>query len=355
MKLSTPAKYFDGKTSRPYLLDLEVFLGEQISYYFENKRSVWKFQDIKFEKIGDHLVVTRKDNLSESLKIENPEVANTIYSSAKKSKNVSWYHTLLDLGPKFYITATVATFTLIACFYIFIIPWVGEKVTDLMPLSFDEEIGDSSFQQIKSFSNIDEKRSAKLQNFADHIDFGTHRKLNFKVIDDKEINAFALPNGTIVVYTGLLSKIENYEELAALLGHEVTHVKERHSTKTLARSLAGYLVVSVVVGDVNGVMTSLADNANQLNNLSFSRAFESSSDLGSYEILKKNKIDPDGMYQLFKTLKINHDGEIPELLSSHPLTDDRIKFSKSLLDRQEYSFEKNPKLENAFKRLKENH
>lgn len=355
MKLSTPAKYFDGKTSRPYLLDLEVLLGEQISYYFENKRSVWKFQDIKFEKIGNQLIITRKDNLSESLKIDDPEVANTIYRSAKQSKNISWYHTLLDLGPKFYLTATVATFTLIACFYIFMIPWIGEKVTDLMPISFDEEIGNTSFQQIKSFSKIDEKRSAKLQNFANHIDFGTNRKLKFKVIDDKEINAFALPNGTVVVYTGLLSKIENYEELAALLGHEVTHVKERHSTKTLARSLAGYLVVSVVVGDVNGVMTSLADNANQLNNLSFSRAFESSSDLGSYEILKKNKIDPNGMHQLFKTLKTSHDGEIPELLSSHPLTDDRIKFSKSLLDKKEYTFEKNPKLENDFKRLKENH
>ena len=354
MKISTQAKYFDGKTSRPYLLDLEVLLGEQVSFYFENRKVIWRFHDIKFEKIGGNLILVRKDNISESLKIDTQEVANTIYRSAKQSKNVSWYHTILDLGPKFYLTALVSVVALIACFYIFIIPWISEEVTDMMPISFDEEIGNTSFKQIETYSDIDKKKSANIQNFADHLDFETNRKLTFKVINDSEINAFALPNGTIVVYTGLLSRIDNYEELAALLGHEATHVKERHSTKILARSLAGYLVISVVIGDVNGIMTSLADNANQLNNLSFSRTFETASDYGSYKILKKNRIDPKGMNQLFSTLKKNGDIAIPKILSSHPLTQERIDYSKALENKKEYNFEEHPELEKAFNKLKEN-
>ena len=353
MKIATPAKYFDGKTSKPNLVDLEVFLHQQVSFYFGKRRFVWNYHDITFEKNGEILTLFRKDNLSESIKIDNPEVANTIYKSAKNSKNLSLYQNALDLGAKFYLFAIAFTIATISCFYIFAIPWASEKATELTPISFDEELGNTSYQQIKSLSDINEKKSAELQNFANHIDFGTDRKLSFKIINDDELNAFALPNGTIVVYSGLLSKIENYEELVALLGHEATHVKERHSTKTLSRSLAGYLVVSLIVGDVNGVMASLADNANQLNNLSFSRTFETASDLGSYEILKRNKINPEGMSKLFSTLQKSESVAVPKILSSHPLTEERVKFSKDLIGKKEYPFKKNPELEEAFEILKE--
>lgn len=353
MKITTQAKYFDGKTSKPHLVELEVFLHNQVTFYFENRRLVWNFQDVKFEKNGEILSITKKDNLYEIIKIENPEIADTIYKSAKTSKNLSWYQNILDFGPKFYLTAFVSVITLIACFYIFIIPYVSEKVTDILPVSFDEEIGNTSFQQIKSTSDIDEKQSEKLQEFANHINFGTERKLQFKVINDEEVNAFALPDGTIVVYSGLLSKVENPNELAALLGHEATHIKERHSTKILARSIAGYAIVSLVVGDVNGIMTTLANNANELNNLSFSREFEQSADEGSYEILKQNKINPEGMYQLFKTLEKSDNVEVPMILSTHPLTKDRMNYSKTLMDKNDYSFSPNPDLQKAFDNLKQ--
>lgn len=354
MKISTEAKYFDGKTSKPHIVELEVFLLNQVAFYFENRKLVWNFQDIQFEKNGEILTLTRKENLSEIIKIENPELADKIYKSAKTSKNLSWYQNILDFGPKFYLSAFVSVIVLIACFYIFIIPYISEKVTDILPVSFDEEIGNTSFQQIKSTSDIDEKQSEKLQKFANLIDFNTNRKLNFKVINDDELNAFALPDGTVVVYSSLLSKIENPDELAALLGHEVTHIKQRHSTKILARSIAGYAIVSLVVGDVNGIMTTLANNANELNNLSFSREFEQSADKGSYEILKQNKINPEGMYQLFKTLDTSDNIEVPKILSTHPLTKDRIEYSKTLINKKEYSFSSNSDLQKAFDDLKKN-
>ncbi len=354
MKISTEAKYFDGKTSKPHLVELEVFLHNQVSFYFGNRRLVWNFQDIQFEKNGEILTLTRKENLSEIIKIDNLEIADKIYKSAKTSKNLSWYQNILDFGPKFYLSAFVSVIVLIACFYIFIIPYVSEKVTDILPVSFDEEIGNTSFQQIKSTSDIDEKQSEKLQEFANLIDFNTNRKLNFKVINDDEVNAFALPDGTVVVYSSLLSKIENPDELAALLAHEVTHIRERHSTKILASSIAGYAIVSLVVGDVNGIMTTLANNANELNNLSFSREFEQSADKGSYEILKQNKINPEGMYQLFKTLDTSDNIDVPKILSTHPLTKDRIEYSKTLINKKEYSFSSNSDLQKAFDDLKKN-
>lgn len=354
MKLAAKAKYFDGKTSRPHPVDLEILLHNKVSFYFENRKLVWPFEELRFEKTGGELSLVRRDNLSVSLKIVDPAVANSLYKSAKSSKNLSLYQNALDLGAKFYLFAITLTVAVIACFYIFVIPWASERVTEITPISFDEELGNTGYQQIKSYSDINEKKSAELQNFASQMDFETDRKLTFKVITDPEINAFALPNGTVVVYTGLLSKIANYEQLAALLGHEVTHIKQRHSTKTMARTLAGYLIVSLVIGDVNGLMSSLADNANQLNNLSFSRTFETESDLGAYEILKRNKINPVGMYQLFRTLKGNDNVATPKILSTHPLTEERINFSKELISRKEYSYLRSSSLENYFDILNSN-
>lgn len=55
------------------------------------------------------------------------------------------------------------------------------------------------------------------------------------------MNAFKLPGGHIVVFTGILEKMDSSDELAALLAHEATHVEERHSTRMDGPSMAGYL------------------------------------------------------------------------------------------------------------------
>lgn len=345
-------KYFDGNTSKPYDVTLEIWHEKEISFFHNNVKKVWKFSDITFDKNNETLFISIKENHAESLRINNPYVVNLIYNSAKNSKNLSWYQNLLDLGFKFYALATVGVIGFIALFYIFVIPFISEKVTEITPVEFDNKLGETNYNQLQNFLEIDAEKSKKLQNFANQINFDTHRKLTFKVVNDEEVNAFALPNGTILVHTGILSKIENYQQLAALLGHEATHVKERHSIQILSRSLSGYLIVSIVTGDVNGIMTTIADNANQLNNLSYSRKFEESSDLGSYEILKKNKIDPKGMVELFSILKEKESVEIPKILSTHPVTKDRIAFSEKLVAKKDYTPIKDETLEKLFEDLK---
>ncbi len=157
---------------------------------------------------------------------------------------------------------------------------------------------------MESILVIDQKKSEKFyEEFASNIDFETSRKLTFKVVNDSEVNAYALPNGTILVHSGILDKISNYEQLAALLGHEATPRERKTQYQNSFQAISGYIIVSAVTGDVNGIMSTIADNANQLNNLSYSRDFEESSDAGSYQILRKNKINPKGLEELFSILK----------------------------------------------------
>ena len=345
-------KYFDGHTSKPYDVELEIWPEKKISFFYNNRKLNWNFEEVSFEKNSDTLYITRKENHAESLRIDNPYVINLIYQSAKKSRNISWYQNILDLGFKFYAIATVTVVAAIALFYVFVIPWMSERVTEITPVEFDNKIGDSQYNQMESILEIDQKKSRILQEFASNIDFETSRKLTFKVVNDSEVNAYALPNGTILVHSGILDKIYNYEQLAALLGHEATHVKERHSVKILSRAISGYIIVSAVTGDVNGIMSTIADNANQLNNLSYSRDFEESSDAGSYQILRKNKINPKGLEELFSILKEKEGLEIPKILSTHPITNDRIHFAKKLVHQNEYTSIPHQELEQLFTELK---
>ena len=58
--------------------------------------------------------------------------------------------------------------------------------------------------------------------------------------------------------------MKSYEELVALIGHEATHVNHRHGMKLLCRDLSGYLFVSAILGDANGIMAVITDNVNSL-------------------------------------------------------------------------------------------
>jgi predicted Zn-dependent protease len=165
----------------------------------------------------------------------------------------------------------------------------------------------------------------------------TPYKYDFHLLADQQtINAFALPGGRIVLFSGLLDKMGSAEELAGLLGHEVGHVKHRHSIKAQMRSLSTYLFVSLLLSDVNGVTAVLMDNAKMLSNLSYSRKLEHLADEEALAVLQKNHISQSGLVDLFRTLQ-GEAGEEPQFLkflSSHPLTQDRLDFAKKAAAKQ---------------------
>jgi predicted Zn-dependent protease len=161
-----------------------------------------------------------------------------------------------------------------------------------------------------------------------------------------------MPNGEIVVYTGLLDQLETPAQLVALIGHEVSHINERHSMKLLSRNLAGYMIISLLVGDVSGIAAVLTDNAQQLYQLSYARDHEQQADELGLQILLDNHQDPTAMLQLFKKLNATGADALPELLSSHPLPNSRIQHIKKRLMQQKALIVPNPDLEMWFERLR---
>nr|WP_252730267.1 M48 family metallopeptidase [Lacinutrix sp. C3R15] len=238
--------------------------------------------------------------------------------------------------------------------YFYVIPNVAEKFAQTLHTNYVGEFGNFVFNAIKSELDINEERSEILQEFAGHLELNAEFPLELYVVDSKDVNAFAMSGGKIVVYSGLLDKLTNENQLAALLGHEVSHINNRHVLRNVSRDLSGYIFLSVIFGDINGVTSVFVENAHLFKSMSYSRDLEQEADEGGLELLYENNINPEGMLELFQILKeetkIEDFGGI-EYISSHPLVDERIKYTKEQIEAQTSTFVDNKELKNLFIKL----
>ena len=146
-----------------------------------------------------------------------------------------------------------------------------------------------------------------------------------KVIKDPKLNAFALPNGVIYIHTGILARMENEAQLAALLAHEMTHCTHRHSLKTLRnikdrtqaksatiRELAQLLGITGSIASING----------------YTRELETEADRVGLDLAVKANYDPNEVLKLFELLKLENEiegVEEPYFLGTHPKVQQRIE------------------------------
>ncbi len=348
------AKYYDGKSSATQQTIVE-FNESMKEFYFQTSDGVsfvWKLEDIHFEQYGSLLEVRNKNYSSAILKIDDAEFSQKFLEALKQSKRVDIHTRLLGLGLSKITLIAGFLFGLIVLAYFYALPPIAEKSAALIPESFDNEIGNAFAGTFINENDVDITKTKYLEQFASELNFQNNKNLRFTVVKSKEVNAFALPNGQIVIYTGILNKMKKHDELVALMGHEASHVSKRHSTKMLCRNLAGYMIVSLLFSDVNGVMAVLADNAQQLHSLSYSRKFEEEADEQGLNILMDNKVDPNGMVQLFEQLESEDKFSIPQILSSHPLTKERKEKMQKIISQTVHEVKPNHTLISLFEHIK---
>jgi predicted Zn-dependent protease len=159
---------------------------------------------------------------------------------------------------------------------------------------------------------------------------GARYPYQVKVVDDKSVNAFALPGGFLYVNRGILESADNEAQLAGVLAHEISHVALRHGTNQLTKSQAARAPLAILgslVGSesLGGIVTQMG--ASLLANsvlLKFSRDAEIQADLLGTQILYDSNYDPRAMVQFFKKLEASGGSRTTEFFSSHPDPGNRI-------------------------------
>jgi predicted Zn-dependent protease len=140
--------------------------------------------------------------------------------------------------------------------------------------------------------------------------------------EDPRVNAFALPGGQVVVFTGLLRATDSAEELAGVLAHEAQHVERRHSLRNLLHGLGWRAALAMALGGFGGGLGG--DLAEELGRLGYSRDLERQADLGGLAALQRAGITAGGMVSFYARLARQDGGQI-ELLSTHPASTERLQ------------------------------
>ncbi|WP_459941230.1 M48 family metalloprotease [Deferrisoma palaeochoriense] len=162
----------------------------------------------------------------------------------------------------------------------------------------------------------------------------------FNVVNASEINAYALPGGKISITRGLLTRMENEAQLAAVLGHEIGHVAARHQAAGYTRQvLAGVLttvgLVALETARVQGgeLLAQGGLLATNLVLMKYSRDQERQADELGMEYMTAAGYNPEGMVQVMEILKASHDREpsaVEALFLSHPLTSERLARAREM-------------------------
>lgn len=151
---------------------------------------------------------------------------------------------------------------------------------------------------------------------------------------DPAINAFAVPGGYITINTGLIENTRNVDELASVIAHEIGHQSQRHISRSIERSkqltipataaLIGGLLLGGQAGTAAVLTSQAAVGADRLAN---SRTFEREADATGMAMLADAGYDPEAMPAFFGQLEEQsrlYGGIMPEFLSTHPVSSDRI-------------------------------
>lgn len=220
---------------------------------------------------------------------------------------------------------------LIAIAWFWLLPYVTGRVANALPIEYEIKFGEDSYNALIKDFKILPAQTEQANQFYKALNISSAYPVKITVVEKKETNAFAIPGGHIVVFSGLLQQMQHPEELAALLAHEYSHVQLRHTTRSLVQSLGTYAMISMVFGDISGLGAVIVENANTLKSLEYSRKLEREADLNGLQLLQQRKINGEGYIWLFTTLKKDAGIAPSEWLSSHPDLDRRMEYVKSKL------------------------
>jgi len=160
---------------------------------------------------------------------------------------------------------------------------------------------------------------------------GVQYPFEFHCVNDKAINAFALPGGYVFVNRGAMEAADNEAQLAGVLAHELSHVALRHGTNQASKAMlaeTGLGIFGAVFGDSTGgaLVTTLGTFAAGGVLLRYSRTAESQADVMGTQVLYDSGYDPRAMAQFFEKLEAESKGKNPpEFFSDHPNPEHRVE------------------------------
>ncbi|HLZ01794.1 MAG TPA: M48 family metallopeptidase [Bradyrhizobium sp.] len=225
---------------------------------------------------------------------------------------------------------SVAAVASIVMVVLFGIPLAADRLAPLVPEAFEQRLGEASDLQIKAIfgANICNRAGGQaafvkllteLRQAA-----GLNTDVQSTVLATDVPNAFALPGGKVYLFSGLLAKAQNADEIAGVLAHELGHLKHRDNMRGMIYNGGSSFLIGLLFGDVTG-SGALIFASRSLITASYSREAEQNADTMTIEVMHKLGRSPKPMGELLYRVTGKEGGHNLSILASHPLTEDRLQ------------------------------
>jgi len=231
-------------------------------------------------------------------------------------------------------------------------PFTGRQQFILIGEAQELQLGASAYQEVmkKAKLSTDTRKRAIVERVARRIARAADRHLTelgrqpfdweVRLVESKQKNAFALPGGKIVVYTGILTVMQNEAQLATVLGHEVAHAIQRHGAERLSQGLVAQLGAAAVAKAMekkdpqvrSAVLGAFGLGANIGVLLPYSRSHEEEADYVGVLLMAEAGYDPAEAVRFWERFSsAKGEKNVPEFLSTHPADATRIALLKQHL------------------------
>jgi predicted Zn-dependent protease len=263
------------------------------------------------------------------VRFENPETRDGI--------NVSEKHPLRD-----FLSLSIAILAL-AALLAAVVGFGAGWLARFLPFSTELELA----HKFEASVPKDSPQRAALQVLADRLaaasDLPPSMTVKLHYADQPTVNAFATLGGNVVVYRGLIEKLDNENALAMVVAHEIAHVKHRHPIASIGRGVAIGAMLSLISSSAGQSMAgSVLGQAGLLTQLTFSRAQEEQADATALAALAATYGHVAGATDLFERLR-GSEGKnaesLPQFMLTHPHLSERVDRLRSLAGRRGWTLE----------------
>lgn len=216
-------------------------------------------------------------------------------------------------------------------------PITGREQLILTSEADAAQMGKAAFEEIIRESGVssDQALQQKVSQVGSRIAeaVGAKSDWQFTVIENSTPNAFALPGGKVGVHTGLFTVVENDDQLAAVIAHEIAHVTAQHSAERMSRDVLTQVGLSLLgaVSSSPALPQIMAQAATLGIQLPFSRAQEAEADEIGLHYMARAGYDPRAAIAVWQNFSAAGGERPPEFLSTHPSPGNRIERLQALM------------------------
>lgn len=235
------------------------------------------------------------------------------------------------------------------------VPVTGRKQLKFVPTSQMSQLSFSQYEQVKSESKLlpdSDPRVQQVKTIGKNISLAVNKYLSengfknrvdefqweFNVADEATINAWCMPGGKVMFYTGILELCQDAEGIATVMGHEIAHAVGRHGNERMSTQLVaqfGTMALGSAL-DQNSEMTknifmTAVGAGSQLGMLKFSRSNESEADQMGLVFMAMAGYNPEAAVGFWQRMSQSGGAKPPEFMSTHPSDERRIADIKAFL------------------------